>query len=220
MKRKNALWSKVEQFLVERLLPSDPILDAALAASAAAKLPNIQVSPVEGQLLFMLAQAMRATRILEVGTLGGYSTICLARALPPDGTLVTLEVDPRHAAVARANIERAGLLSRVDLRVGVALDTLPGLRGPFDLAFIDADKENNASYFDWALKLSRPGSLIIVDNVIREGAILAGQSKDSAVQGVRRFFARVQAEPRVQATAIQTVGSKGHDGMAFLLVTT
>jgi predicted O-methyltransferase YrrM len=217
-----ALWSRVEQFLIAQLLPPDPVLDAALAASAAADLPNIQISPVEAQFLQLVAKAMGARRILEVGTLGGYSTIWLARALPPSGTLVTLEIDPKHAAVASANVARAGLSGMVDIRVGPALALLPapaqGNAVPFDFVFIDADKEHNAEYFEWALRLSRPGGLIVVDNVIREGAILSPRSKDAAVQGVRRFFERVRAEPRVRATALQTVGSKGYDGMAFLLV--
>jgi predicted O-methyltransferase YrrM len=213
-----ALWSAVERYIAGQLLPRDPVLDAALAASAAAGLPNIQIAPVEGQLLAMLATMVHARRILEVGTLGGYSTIWLARALAPGGSVVTLEIDPRHAQVARANVERAGLADRVDLRLGAALGTLPQLSGPFDFAFIDADKENNAAYFDWALTLSRPGSLIVVDNVVREGGILAGRSKDKAIQGVRRLFKRVAAEPRVTATVIQTVGTKGHDGMALMLV--
>jgi len=216
------LWSAVEQYVAGHLLTPDPVLEAALDASAKAGLPNIQISPVEGQLLFLLATMLHARRVLEVGTLGGYSTIWLARALAPGGSLVTLEVDPKHAQVALANIERAGLSDKVDLRIGPALETLPGLAaqggGPFDLVFIDADKENNAAYFDWALKLSRAGSLIIVDNVVREGAILDARSKNTQVQGVRRFFERVAAEPRVRATVIQTVGSKGHDGMALMLV--
>jgi predicted O-methyltransferase YrrM len=212
-------WSAVEQYIGAALLPKDPILESALKASAAADLPSIQISPVEGRLLNLLASALKARRILEIGTLGGYSTIWLARALPPDGALVTIEVDPRHAAVASANIERAGLTGLVDVRVGPALEVLPSLTGPFDLSFIDADKENNAAYFDWALKLSRPGSLIIVDNVVREGAVIDARSKDAMIQGTRRLFDRVKAEPRVQATAIQTVGTKGYDGMMVMLVT-
>lgn len=212
-------WTAVEHYIGGKLVPEDPALSAALSDSARAKLPSIQISPVEGRLLSLLASAIRAKRILEIGTLGGYSTIWLARALPPNGQLVTIEVDPDHAAVAAKNIERAGLAKQVDLRVGSALDVLPRLSGPFDLSFIDADKENNAAYFDWALTLSRPGSLIIVDNVVREGAVIDARSKDAMVQGVRRFFDRVNAEPRVQATAIQTVGTKGYDGMAVILVT-
>ena len=217
-------WSAVEYYLAEKLLPSDAVLEAALKGSAAAKLPNIQITPLEGRFLYMLAAAIRAQRILEIGTLGGYSTIWLARALPADGQVVTLEIDPKHAAVASANIARAGLSSKVEVRVGPALESLAHLanraNGPFDLAFIDADKQNNAAYFDWALKLSRPGSLIIVDNVIRDGAIVDAKARDEMVQGVRRFFDRVAAEPRVHATALQTVGTKGYDGMAVLLVKT
>jgi predicted O-methyltransferase YrrM len=218
-KKAQDLWSAVEQYIGASLLPNDSILDSALRASAAADLPNIQISPVEGRLLNLLAVSLGARRILEVGTLGGYSTIWLARALPPDGALVTIEVDPRHAAVASANIDRAGLGNLVDVRVGPALEVLPSLSGPFDLSFIDADKQNNAAYFEWALKLSRPGSLIIVDNVVREGHVLDARSKDDAIQGTRRLFDRIKAEPRVQATAIQTVGTKGYDGMMVILVT-
>jgi predicted O-methyltransferase YrrM len=215
-------WVAVETYLAQQLLPADPILQAALDDSAAAGLPSIQVAPAEGRLLYLLASALQARRILEIGTLGGYSTIWLARALPAGGKVVTIEISQKHAAVARVNIDRAGLSEKVDLRVGSALDILPQIAAeggaPFDLSFIDADKENNVGYFDWALKLSRPGSLIVVDNVVRSGAVIDANSKESAIQGVRRFFERVAAEPRVEATAIQTVGSKGYDGMAFLLV--
>jgi predicted O-methyltransferase YrrM len=217
--RPQDLWSAVEKYIGGKLVPKDPVLDAALKDSARAKLPSIQISAVEGRLLNLLVSALHARRILEIGTLGGYSTIWLARALPPDGQLVTIEVDPKHAAVASKNIERAGLANRVDVRVGPALDLLPSLEGPFDLCFIDADKENNAAYFDWALRLSRPGSLIIVDNVVREGAVIDARSTDAMIQGTRRLFDRVKAEPRVQATAIQTVGTKGYDGMMVILVT-
>ena len=216
-------WTAVDDYVTDFLIPPDPTLDAALAAADAAGLPPIQVSPAQGKLLALLAQLRGARSILEIGTLGGYSTIWLARALPPDGRLVTLEAEPRHADVARANIARAGLAARVDLRVGRALDTLPGVaadaRGPFDLIFIDADKPSIPEYFDWALRLSRRGTLIIVDNVVRDGALADATSEDPSVQGVRRFMTRMAAEPRVSATVIQTVGTKGYDGFALALVT-
>jgi predicted O-methyltransferase YrrM len=216
-------WTAVDEFLAKSLLTSDPALDAALEASAAAGLPPIQVSPCQGKLLHLLAQVHGARRILEIGTLGGYSTIWLARALPAGGRLLTLEVDPQHAQVASTNISRAHLSGVVDLRVGPALEILPRLaaegHGPFDLIFIDADKPSTPEYFLWALKLSRPGSLIIVDNVIRKGSLIEADSADPAVQGMRRFIELLAAEPRVTATAIQTVGSKGYDGFAIALVT-
>jgi predicted O-methyltransferase YrrM len=216
-------WTAVDEYLTDLLVAPDPALDTALEASAAADLPSIHVSPNQGKLLHLLARVQEARAILEVGTLGGYSTIWLARALPPGGRLVTLESEPKHADLARANIARAGLSSVVELRLGRALDTLPQLavegRGPFDLIFIDADKENNAEYFAWALKLSRRGSLIIVDNVVRKGAVIDAATGDELVQGVRRFLEVLAAEPRVSATAIQTVGSKGYDGFALALVT-
>jgi predicted O-methyltransferase YrrM len=216
-------WAAVEQYIVKNLLPDDPVLADALRDSTAAGLPAIQVAQPEGEFLYILASMLRAERVLEIGTLGGYSTIYLGRAVAPRGTVITIEVSSTNADVARRNIDRAGLSSVVDVRVGRALDVLPTLaadkRAPFDLVFIDADKENNATYFDWALTLSRPGSLIIVDNVVRDGAVLDAESKDASVQGVRRFYERVAAETRVRATAIQTVGTKGYDGMAFMLVT-
>lgn len=218
-----AQWDAVDAYICDRLVPSDPALDAALAASAAAELPAINVAPNQGKLLQLLAQSLGACRILEIGTLGGYSTIWLARALPADGRLVTLEADPKHADVARRNIANAGLSDIVDLRVGPALDTLPPVADegldPFDLIFIDADKENIPAYFDWALRLSRRGSLIIVDNIVRGGAVADAHSDDPRIQGVRRFNELLAAEPRVSATAIQTVGSKGYDGFAIVLVT-
>ena len=216
-------WTSVDRYIGELLVPSDPALDAALASSTAAGLPAINVAPNQGKLLQLLARMHGARSILEIGTLGGYSTIWLARALPPGGRLVTLEADPDHAEVARANIIRADLSRVVDVRVGRALDTLPQIQreklAPFDLFFIDADKANIPAYFKWALDLSRPGSLIIVDNVVRGGAVLDADSTDPNVQGVRRFNELVAAERRVTATAIQTVGSKGHDGFAIALVT-
>jgi predicted O-methyltransferase YrrM len=217
-------WTQVEDYFTDLLNPPDPGLDAALADSAEAGLPAINVSPSQGKLLYLLARMIGARRILEIGTLGGYSTIWLGRALPADGRLISLEADPRHAEIARANLARAGLADVVDVRVGQALDTLPLLvdegRGPFDLFFIDADKPNNAAYFDWALRLSRPGSVIIVDNVVRSGRVVDAASDDEQVQGVRRLLERMAQDPRVDADAIQTVGSKGYDGFAIALVTT
>ncbi len=215
-------WTAVDRYIIDSLVLPDPALDAALEASAAAGLPPHHVSPNQGKLLLLLARLQGARAILEIGTLGGYSTIWLARALPEGGRLITLEAEPKHAEVARANIARAGLADIVEVRLGRALDTLPQLaaegRGPFDLIFIDADKPSNPDYFAWALKLSRPGSLIIVDNVVRGGAVVDRSSGDASVQGVRRLFDLIRAESRVVSTAIQTVGSKGHDGFAIALV--
>jgi predicted O-methyltransferase YrrM len=217
------LWTAVDQYISGLLVPSDPALDGALESSAAAGLPAINVAPNQGKLLHLLVRIHGARSILEIGTLGGYSTIWLARALPPGGKVVTLEADLKHAAVARANLARAHLAAVVDVRLGRALDTLPliaqeGL-GPFDFFFIDADKANIPHYFQWALDLSRPGSVIVVDNVVRKGAVLDASSDDPNVQGVRRFNELVAAERRVSATAIQTVGSKGYDGFAIAVVT-
>ncbi|HTB76426.1 MAG TPA: O-methyltransferase [Polyangiaceae bacterium] len=216
-------WTSVDRYITSLLVPSDPALDAALASSTAAGLPAINVAPNQGKLLHLLARIHGARSILEVGTLGGYSTIWLARALPPGGKVITLEADRKHAEVARANLARANLAGVVDVRVGAALDTLPQIAreglGPFDLFFIDADKANIPHYFKWALDLSRPGSVIIVDNVVRGGAVLDASSADPNVQGVRHFNELVAAERRVSATAIQTVGSKGYDGFAIALVT-
>jgi predicted O-methyltransferase YrrM len=216
-------WTAVDRYLTDRLVPSDPALDGALAASADAGLPAISVAPNQGKLLQLLARIQGARNILEVGTLGGYSTIWLARALPPGGRLVTLELIPKHAEVARDSIARAGLAEVVDLRLGRAVDSLAQLateaREPFDFVFIDADKASIPEYFAWALKLTRRGSVIVVDNVIRKGAVADASSEDPNVRGVRRFNELVAAEPRVSATAVQTVGSKGYDGFALLLVT-
>lgn len=213
----------IDRYLSGLLAPHDAALDATLASSKVAGLPEIQVSPTHGKLLHLLARLQGARRILEVGTLGGYSAIWLARALGPGGKLITLEFDPKHADVARANIAKAGVADRVEIRVGAALDTLPKIEaekgGPFDLVFIDADKENNPIYFDWALKLTRRGSLIVVDNVVRSGAVLDAASTDVSVRGTRRVLERMASEPRVTATAIQTTGLKGHDGFAIALVT-
>ncbi|HEY3731045.1 MAG TPA: O-methyltransferase [Steroidobacteraceae bacterium] len=215
-------WHAVEQYLTGLLVQTDPCFDAALAANSAAKLPRQDTSPLQGKLLQLLARACRARAILEIGTLGGYSTIWLARALPGDGRLISLEADPRHAAVARENIARAGLAHCVDVRIGIALDTLPIIEaeglGPFDLIFIDADIPNDPHYLVWALRLSRPGSLIVVDNVVRAGAITSARNQDARVQGARAMLEVLSNEPRLSATAIQTVGSKGHDGFLIALV--
>lgn len=215
-------WAEVDNFIADLFVNPDPVLDAALEASEKAGLPKIEVSPSYGKLLFLLAKMIGARKILEIGTLAGYSTIWLARALPKDGRLVTLEFDPKHAKVARTNVDRAGLAAIVDVRVGRALDTLPKIaaagEGPFDLIFLDADKPNNPAYFEWALKLSRKGSLIVADNVVRFGALIDDKSSDASVKGVRNFIEIIALEKRVNATAIQTVGVKGHDGFALALV--
>jgi predicted O-methyltransferase YrrM len=224
-------WTAVDGYIVEHLLPADAALDAAVADNAAAGLPPISVTPNQGKLLQLLARMQNARAILELGTLGGYSTIWLARALPAGGRLITLEAEPRYADLARANIARAGLEERVELRVGPALQTLPELHaegaGPFDLIFIDADKQNYPGYFEWALRLSRPGTLIVGDNVVRDGAIVDPGAEDpkyghnGIIEGVRRFYELAAAEVdkgAVSATAIQTVGAKGYDGFALLLV--
>lgn len=214
-------WTAVDDYIGDRLVPHDAALDAALRASDQAGLPAISVSPSQGKLLHLLAVATGARRVLEIGTLGGYSTIWLARALPPGGRLITLEADPAHAAVARANLARAGLDGVVDVRVGPALDSLPGLAGeaPFDLVFVDADKANNAAYLDWSVRLSRPGTLIVIDNVVREGRVADPGSADPGVVGTRALFDALAADRRLTATAVQTVGSKGWDGFVLALVT-
>ena len=221
------LWSAVDRYICDRLLDEDSVLDGALAASDAAGLPPISVTPNQGRLLELLVRIHGARRVLELGTLGGYSTIWLARGLPADGHLVTLEANPRYAEVALANIAAAGLADVVRLRVGPALETLPELAaegGPFDLIFIDADKQNYPGYLEWSLKLSRPGTLLIADNVVRDGAILDAdtggeESEARLLRGVRSLYDLLAAEPRIEATAIQTVGAKGHDGFALGLVT-
>lgn len=210
-------WANVDDYLVGALQPPDPALDQALADSDAAGLPQIAVASNQGKMLMLLAQSLGARRILEIGTLGGYSTIWLARALPADGKLVSLEYEAKHAKVARRNIARAGLADRVEVRVGRGVDLLPAVEGPIDFAFIDADKASNPDYFEGALKLSRPGSLIVVDNVVRAGAVTNADG-DANVQGIRRMFALIAAEPRVEATAVQTVGSKGWDGFCLIRV--
>ncbi|HEY4734334.1 MAG TPA: O-methyltransferase [Gemmatimonadaceae bacterium] len=215
-------WSEVDRYFSDSLLPRDPILDDALEATAAAGLPAIAVSPNQGKLLQILAQIIGARSILEIGTLGGYSTIWMARGLKSGGKVVTLEIDEKHADVARSNFVRAGLKDVIELVVGNALETLPRLAaerpGSFDFIFIDADKQSIPTYFEWALKLSRRGTVIVVDNVVREGAVTDPQSTDASVQGVRRFVEQLAADTRVSGTAIQTVGVKGYDGFAIVRV--
>ena len=217
------VWEAVDQYLDKMLIPPDPAMKDALAAAAKAKLPAIQVSSMQGKMLHLMALMMGARKILEIGTLGGYSTIWMARALPEDGRIITLEADPKHAEVARKNFARAGVESKVELRLGKALDTLPQVAadglGPFDMFFIDANKSNMPEYFEWSLKLARKGSLIIADNVVREGAVLDAKSKDADIRGVRRFLEMVGKEKRVSGTALQTVSTKNYDGFATVLVT-
>jgi predicted O-methyltransferase YrrM len=216
------LWTSVDRYLAEQLVGPDAALDNAAATSATAGLPDIAVSPTHGKLLHLVATSIGARKILEIGTLGGYSTIWLARALPPGGSLITLEADPKHADIARANIGQSGLSRLVQVRVGAALDTLPKLaaegKGPFDFVFIDADKINTSAYFTWAMNLSRPGTLIVIDNVVRDGAVADASSTDASVQAMRRFFELVRDDSRVDVTAIQTVGVKGYDGFALVRV--
>ena len=211
-------WSAVDSYIADRLLGDDPALTAALAANAAGGLPDIDVSPAQGRMLHLFARMAGARHILEIGTLGGYSTIELARALPADGALVSLEIDPHHADVARANIDAAGLGDRVTVITGPALDSLATLTGPFDFVFIDADKQNNPAYVDQAIRLSRRGTTIVVDNVIREGGVLDAASDDERIQGTRRLFEAVGANPRLTATAVQTVGVKKWDGFLIAVV--
>ena len=215
-------WSEVDRYIVDLFVGEDPVLDRALADSRAAGLPPINVSPNLGKLLHLLARVQGARRVLEVGTLGGYSTIWLGRALAPGGHLDTLEIDPGHAAVAERNLDRAGLTGVVTVHLGRAVDTLARLASegvePYDLVFIDADKQSNAEYFDWALRLARPGSLVIVDNVVRQGAVVDAATTDPAVAGTRRLNEAMAADGRVAVTEIQTVGSKGYDGFALALV--
>ena len=213
-------WTEVDDYLTATLLPDDPVLTAALANSRAAGLPDIAVSPAQGAFLHLLARMQGATRILEIGTLGGYSTIWLARALPGHGRLVTLEISPAHAEVARANLAAAGLSDKVEVRVGPAAESLPGLAdlAPFDLIFMDADKPGNPGYLTAAVRLSRPGAVIVVDNVVRKGGVADAASTDPGVIGSRSVLELIGAEPRLTATAIQTVGSKGWDGFAIAIV--
>jgi len=216
------LWTKVDEYLAERLIPADAALTAAREANAEAKLPAIDVSPTQGKFLYLLAKIQNARRILEVGTLGGYSTIWLARALPEVGRLITLEIEKRHADVALKNIERAGVAGKVELRLAPAAESLAKLvkegTEPFDFIFIDADKPNNPVYLEWALRLARVGTIVVVDNVIREGAIVDEKSEDASVKGTRRLFDLIAANPKLDATALQTVGSKGYDGFVVAVV--
>ena len=213
-------WTAVDDYITSRLIPADPSLEAAQRDAARAGLPAISVSAPQGRFLHILARMAGARRILEIGTLAGYSTIWLGRALPPGGRLVSLEFDPKHAGVARANLERAGLGPVVDVRVGRALDLLPALEGEerFDFVFIDADKPSTPDYFEWALKLTRKGGVIVVDNVVRDGKVIDTSGSDTAVEGMRRFLAKLAAEPRAVGTTIQTVGAKGYDGFTLILV--
>ncbi|MER8692294.1 O-methyltransferase [Mesorhizobium opportunistum] len=215
-------WAAVDDYIVDALFEADPTLDAVLAANHDQGLPAIDVSPAQGKLLSLLARMKAAGKILEIGTLGGYSTIWMARALPADGKIVTLELDPHHAKVARSNFERAGVSERVDLRVGPALQSLAALSadnaGPFDLIFIDADKPNNPNYLSWAMRLSRSGTVIVCDNVIRDGAVLDEDGRDPNVEGARAAFSFIGGDKRLDGTAIQTVGAKGYDGFAIAIV--
>ncbi len=211
-------WSAADRWLADVLVGSDPALEAAIAAQQAAGMPAIEVAPVAGKLLHLLARVSGARRILEIGTLGGYSTIWLARALPDGGEVVTIEAEPAHADVARANLERAGVADRVDIRVGAALEVLPTLSGPFDLVFIDADKESNTRYLDWAARLGREGALVVLDNIGREGEIVRDDTDDPMVRGTRDALQMLGADPRFDATALQTVGVKGWDGVAVAIV--
>ena len=221
--RADARWTAVDEYVDELLVGQDDGLRGALAASDAAGLPSISVTPAQGKVLNLLARSIGARAILEIGTLGGYSTIWLARGLQPGGRLITIEADEKHAAVARENIARANVAASVDLRIGRALDMLPSIEreglGPFDLVFIDADKPNTPDYFKWALRLARIGTLILIDNVVRNGGIADADSQDPAVVAMRRVLAMVASEPRVSATVLQTVGEKGYDGLALVLVT-
>lgn len=215
-------WKAVDQYFAVHLRLSDPLMDAVLQANAEEKLPPIDVAPSQGKLLYLLAKMQRAARILEIGTLGGYSTIWLGRALPPEGRLITLELNPRHAAVAQRNIARAGLADRVEVIVGPAAQTLPQLKErdlpPFDLVFIDADKQNSLTYMKWALEYVRPGAVIVVDNVVRGGRVINKDDQDPQMQGIRELMEFLAREPAIEATAIQTVGEKGYDGFLVALV--
>ncbi|MGH9590170.1 MAG: O-methyltransferase [Terracidiphilus sp.] len=215
-------WTKVDDYFGGLLAPADDVMKQVLRANDKAGLPSIDVSPLQGKFLFLLARIVQARRVLEIGTLGGYSTIWMARALPVNGRIVTLEMDPKHAEVARQNLSAAGMLDRVDLRLGRALDTLPALHasgaGPFDLVFIDADKQNNLEYLEWAVKLGRPGTVIVVDNVVREGKVIDAKSRKGDVRGTRRMTERMARHPRLNATALQTVGVKGYDGFALAVL--
>lgn len=222
MAAKKKIWSDVDRYFEDALLPQDEALDSALNANRDAGLPSIDVTPLQGKFLELLVRIAGARRILEIGTLGGYSTIWLARGLPKGGRLITLEREPKHAKVARANLKRAGLLDHVDLREGRAVDSLAQLEresaGPFDFIFIDADKASNPEYLNWSLKLSRPGTVIVLDNVVRDGKVTDAKSIDPDIQGIRRFTELVAADSRLSATVMQTVAGKGYDGLALLVV--
>ncbi|WDR05978.1 O-methyltransferase [Devosia rhodophyticola] len=216
------LWADVDRYIAEKLIPANAALDATLASNHAEGLPAIDVSAAQGKLLHLLVRMCRARRVLEIGTLGGYSTIWMARALPSDGKVTTLEFEPHHVAVAKTNIERAGLSSMVDIRVGNAVDTLPLLASevaePFDFIFIDADKPSNPDYLDWAMKLSRRGTVIVCDNVIRGGGVIDPESTDANINGARAAFDTLSRQNRIESTALQTVGAKGYDGFAIGIV--
>jgi len=222
-KEAQKIWIDVDQYFTEQLHLSDPVLDAAMQANTAAELPAIDVAPNQGKFLNILARLTHSKKILEIGTLGGYSTIWLARALPPGGRLISLEFNPKHAEVAKSNLRQAGLSGRVEVRVGAALDSLPQIEtegiAPFDFIFIDADKPNNPGYLEWAVKLSRPGTFIIVDNVVRDGAVSDASSTDPTILGTRKMFDLMSRDARLSSTALQTVGSKGYDGFALAIVT-
>jgi predicted O-methyltransferase YrrM len=219
---RNKLWTDVDNYFAGLLAPGDAKLNAVVKANRKARLPEIDVSPLQGKFLQVLVQITQAKRILEIGTLGGYSTICMARALPEAGRIITLEYEPRHAAIAGKNLRTAGVSDRVEIRIGAALDSLPVLHasgaGPFDLIFIDADKENNPKYLEWSLKLSRPGTLIVVDNVARHGTVIQAKSPEPDIVGTRRALKMIAKNPRLSATALQTVGVKGLDGFAIAVV--
>ena len=215
-----AVWRAVDHYIVERLLPEDSVLEGVLKANKAAGLPAIDVSPAQGKLLHLLVRMCGAKKVLEIGTLGGYSTIWMGRALPPGGRIISLEYQEHHAQTARGNLHRAGLDGVAEVRTGRAIDLLPSLEGeaPFDFVFIDADKPSNPQYIDWAMKLSQPGTVIVVDNVIRDGEVIQTHSTNANVQGSRAAFERLGTDPRVTATALQTVGAKGYDGFAIAIV--
>jgi predicted O-methyltransferase YrrM len=221
-KSAKSLWAEVDSYFGKQLVPPDPTLDAAIAANRVAKLPAIDVTPLQGQFLELLVRISGARRILEIGTLGGYSTLWLARALLDGGSVVTLELESKHAAIARSNFERAGVLNRVDLRIGRASDLLQALVAggarPFDLIFIDADKAGYPEYLEWSLRLSRPGTVILADNVVRDGKVIQPDNPDPNIVGVRRFTERIASEPRLSTTVLQTVGGKGYDGFAMAVV--
>jgi predicted O-methyltransferase YrrM len=222
LKSGRQLWTAVDEYFRGLLAPPDKYLEAAAKANRKAGLPAIDVSPLQGQHLNILVRLTQPKRVLEIGTLGGYSTICMARALPVDGRIVTIEFSPRHAEVARKNLKTAGVLDRVDLRMGPALHILPMLQsegaGPFDFIFIDADKQSNAEYVKWALRLSHVGTTIVVDNVVRDGKVTDGKSKDPDIVGTRRMAELISTEPRLSATVMQNVGAKGYDGFLLAVV--